>query len=103
MKKSIIAIISILLVAGSSTVCQAARKKAVKKVVYSTSMHCKACANKVQDNIAFEKGVQDLNIDMEKNTITVEFNPAKTDTAKLAGAIRKLGYKAKVIEYKDIK
>ena len=40
---------------------------------------------------------------MEKNTITVEFNPAKTDTAKLAGAIRKLGYKAKVIEYKDIK
>ena len=58
MKKSIIAIISILLVAGSASVCQAAKKKSAKKVVYSTSMHCKACANKVQDNITRQRPIR---------------------------------------------
>ena len=36
-------------------------------------------------------------------TITVVFNPSKTDTLKLKKAINKLGYEAEVVEYKVIK
>ena len=39
----------------------------------------------------------------EGKTITVTFNPAKTDTIKLKKAINKLGYEAVVIDYKIIK
>ena len=50
------------------------------------------------DNVAFEKGVKDLKVDLEKQTITIKYDAAKTNPEKLAAAIEKLGYKAKVAE-----
>ena len=76
---------------------------ALVQVVFATSIHCASCGKKVQENIAFEKGVKDLKIDVPGKTVTVTFNPAKTDTTKLRKAINKLGYDAEVIDYKVIK
>ncbi|MBR5905780.1 MAG: heavy-metal-associated domain-containing protein [Bacteroidales bacterium] len=76
---------------------------ALVQVVFATSIHCANCGKKVQENIAFEKGVKDLKVDVPSKTVTVTFNPAKTDTLKLKKAINKLGYSADVIEYKVIK
>ena len=76
---------------------------AVVQVVFATSIHCANCGKKVQENIAFEKGVKDLKIDVPGKTVTVTFNPAKTDTLKLKKALNKLGYEAEVIDYKVIK
>jgi len=73
----------------------------VSKVVkYATSMHCKNCEKKVIENVSFEKGVLGLQTDMSDRSVTITFNPAKTDTLKLARAIRSLGYSAKVVYYK---
>lgn len=76
---------------------------ALVQVVFVSNIHCANCGRKVQDNIAFEKGVKDLKVDVEGKTITVVFNPAKTDTLKLKKAINKLGYTADVIEYNTVK
>lgn len=58
---------------------------------------------KVKENVGFEKGVKDLKVDVPTKTITVVFNPARTDTVKLKKAINKLGYEAEVIDYKVVK
>ena len=73
------------------------------QVVFATSIHCANCSKKVQENIAFEKGVKDLTVSVPDKTVTVVFNDAKTDTLKLKSALKKLGYQAEVIDYKVIK
>ena len=71
-----------------------AKKKTVT-VTYEVSMHCKKCVEKLNDNIAFMKGVEDLKVSLDEKTVTITYNPAKTDEAKLVKAIEKLGYTAK--------
>ena len=75
----------------------------IVQVVFATSIHCANCGRKVQENIAFEKGVKDLKVDVPGKTVTVVFNDSKTDTLKLKKALNKLGYQAEVIEYKIVK
>lgn len=76
---------------------------ALVQVVFATSIHCANCGRKVQENLSFEKGVKDLKVDVPGKTVTVTFNPAKTDTLKLKTALKKLGYSAEVVDYKVIK
>lgn len=104
MKKSIFAIVTALVVLTSAD-CLAAKPKEQKRqqVKYVTTLHCDKCAAKISENVSFEKGVKDLKTNVEDKTVTIVFDPAKTDTLKLGDAIRKLGYKAKVIEFSEIK
>jgi len=81
----------------------AAVKQEKKLVCFQTDMHCEKCALKIKENISFEKGVKDLKTDVKSKTVSIVFDPAKTDTLTLGNAIRKLGYSAEVIEIKDIK
>lgn len=79
----------------TSTVGLSVRKdkeKAWKTVVFNVSMHCEKCVKKINDNIAFEKGVKDLSVSLDKKTVTVSYDPSKTDEAKLKAALEKLGY-----------
>ena len=76
------------------------KPKTVKRtVVYGSTVECKNCERKVMENISFEKGVKDVSVDLDKKTVSVVFDEAKTDTLTLAKAIRKLGYGACVIKY----
>lgn len=75
---------------------------ALIQVTYVTSLDCEHCATKIRENVSFEKGVRDLSVNVADKTVTIVYNPAKTDTLKLGNAIRDLGYSAKVVEYKEI-
>lgn len=80
-----------------------ARPKApVRRVVFDTTIDCADCVKKVTENISFEKGVKDMKAELSDHSVTVDYNPEKTDTLKLAKALRKLGYEAKVIEDKAL-
>ena len=70
-----------------------------RKVVYSSNVDCESCQKKFMENIAFEKGVKDVSVDIEKETVSIVFDESKTDTLKLSRAIRRLGYEAKVIKF----
>lgn len=68
------------------------QKKETKTVTFNVGLHCQNCVKKVKENISFEKGVKALDVNLEKKTVTVTYDPAKTDEATLKKAIEKLGY-----------
>lgn len=75
---------------------------ALIQVTFVTSLDCEHCATKIRENVSFEKGVRDLDVNVPDKTVTIVFNPAKTDTLKLGKAIRDLGYSAKVVDCKEV-
>lgn len=90
-------------VAGTATMTATAAvaaakapKGEVKTVVFATDLHCQKCVEKINGNLAFEKGVKDLKVDLKTHTITVKYDTSKTSVEKLAAAIKKLGYNAEV-------
>ena len=60
--------------AGAESVVAQAQKKAVKTVTFNVGMHCQNCVKKV------------------KKTVTITYDPAKTNEATLKKAVEKLGY-----------
>lgn len=72
--------------------------KNVSEVVFATNMHCDKCVNKINENLAFLKGVKDLKVSLKDQTIKIKYDSRKTDEKTLAGAIKKLGYKADKVE-----
>lgn len=78
--------------AGAESVVAQAQKKAVKTVTFNVGMHCQNCVKKVKENISFEKGVKALEVNLEKKTVTITYDPAKTNEATLKKAVEKLGY-----------
>ncbi len=73
-------------------------KKEVKTVVFKVGLHCQNCVKKVKENISFEKGVKGLEVSLDSKTVTITYDPAKTDVQTLQKAIEKLGYKAEVVK-----
>lgn len=67
-------------------------------VTFKVSIHCQNCVQKVNDNISFVKGVEDLKVSLDKKTVVITYDPAKTDEATLQKAIEKLGYTAEKVE-----
>lgn len=117
MKKNILILSAILLLAGSVdasastpaaspseaacsvTAATAAALKAKPKsktetVTYMVSMHCKNCVNKITDKISFMKGVKDLKVSLKDKTVTIKYDPAVVQESTLEKTIRDLGYSA---------
>ena len=92
MKKTIIVIITALMAFSVSLSAGPKKKAELKEVTFSVHLHCENCVNKVQENIAFEKGVKDLKVSLEHQTVYIKYDAAKTSEATLKAAIEKLGY-----------
>ncbi|MBR1878374.1 MAG: cation transporter [Paludibacteraceae bacterium] len=60
-------------------------------VVFDVDIHCQGCIDKIQKNIAFEKGVKDLRCDLKSKTVVVVFDASKTDVPTLQKAFAKIG------------
>ncbi|MBD5285098.1 MAG: heavy-metal-associated domain-containing protein [Bacteroides sp.] len=57
-------------------------------------MSCQNCENKIKSNLRFEKGVTNIATSLENQSVTITFNPEKTDKAKIIAAFKKIGYTA---------
>ena len=68
------------------------KKGEVKEVTFLVHLHCENGVKKVQENIAFEKGVKDLKVSLEDQTVAIKYDAAKTSEDTLKAAIEKLGY-----------
>lgn len=97
----------LLFLGAGSIVLIAQDKKAVKNdkesVVFDVSMTCENCQKKIEKNIAFEKGVTDMKVDLAKKTVKLEFKKSQTTIEKLQKAIEKLGYEVKIHKEKEEK
>lgn len=101
MKTRIISLLSILFIMSFSINTFAQDKKDTKKkgkeeVVFDVSMTCENCKKRIEKNIAFEKGVSDMKVDLPSKTVWIEYKADKTDNEKLQAAFEKLGYEATV-------
>lgn len=67
-------------------------KGELKEVTWTVNLHCENCVEKVNENLAFEKGVKDLKVSLEEGTVYIKFDPSKTSEETLAAAMKKLGY-----------
>lgn len=70
----------------------AKKKGEIKEVTFNVHLHCENCVKKAQENIAFEKGVKDLHVCLEDQTVSLKYDAAKTSEETLKAAIEKLGY-----------
>ena len=74
-------------------------KAEIKEVIFHAHLHCNNCVTKIQENISFEKGVKGLEVSLEKQTIAVRYDAAKTSVETLKAAIEKLNVPVKSVEY----
>ncbi len=96
--KKILTLTALLLLTVSAAMAAGGPDKKAKAaretVCFSSNVDCPNCVKKVQSNIAYVKGVKTLDISLKNHTITVGYDPAKTNEETLASEIRKLGYTA---------
>ena len=106
MKKTIILILSALVAFSSIATAaevtimteqapkQSKKAKAeLKDVTFNVHLHCNSCVKKIQENIAFEKGVKDLKVCLEDQIVSIKYDASKTNEEVLKNAIVKLGVK----------
>ena len=67
-------------------------KAELKEVTWTVNLPCENCVEKVNENLAFEKGVKDLKVSLEEGTVYIKYDSSKTSEETLAAAMKKLGY-----------
>ena len=109
MKKTVILILAALVAfvapsmvsmnseASAQIIKKSKQKSEIKGVTFNVELHCAGCVKKVQENLAFEKGVKDLHVCMESQVIALKYDAAKTNEETLKNAIVKLGVPVKGI------
>ena len=79
--------------AFSTSFAQTTKKNERETVTFSVkNMSCDNCVKKIEKNIAFEKGVTDLQCELSTKTAKVTYRTDKTTEAQLAAAFQKIGY-----------
>jgi copper chaperone CopZ len=68
--------------------------KKIEKIEIQTSAQCTICKDRIEKDMAFEKGVKSVDLDLETKFLTVEYRTDKTDPDKLREAVSKIGYDA---------
>lgn len=62
-----------------------------QQVLFYVDIHCQGCIDKIMHNIAYEKGVRDIQCNLEKKTVLVTYDANKTDVPTLQKAFAKIG------------
>lgn len=71
--------------------------------IFHVEIHCDACVKKIQNNIPYEKGLKDMRIDQKAETVTLTWDPQKTDTTTIKAAFEKIKKPVRMIEIKEQK
>lgn len=81
---------------AAMTLCVAifAAEKAQVVLSINPGMSCQNCENKIKNNLRFEKGVKLIETSIADQTVTVSYDPKKTDVDKIKQALAKIGYEA---------
>ena len=66
----------------------------VEKVKIKTSAICGMCKDKIEEDLAFEKGVKSSDLDLDTKILTVAYNSKKTNADKIRTRITEVGYNA---------
>lgn len=56
------------------------------------------CEKKIKENLRFEKGIAKIDVSLKENTITVTYDPQKTDPEEIIRGFRKIGFNASIVK-----
>lgn len=98
LKTALLSAIIILFAISTSTAQKPANREEIK---IQTDLDCEVCKKKIEDYMAFERGVTAIHADVPTKVVTIEYRTNRTDEEKLLAALRKLGYEAEVIKETD--
>jgi Cu2+-exporting ATPase len=74
---------------------QQTQKNARETVTFTVkNMDCANCVQKVEKNIAFERGVTDLACELPTKTVKVTYRTDRTTEDNLIAAFKKIGFEA---------
>ena len=71
-----------------------AQKGKFEQIRIKTSSQCELCKERIEETLAFEKGVKKSELDLETHIVTVSYKKGKTSPEKIREAISKAGYDA---------
>ena len=103
MKKIVLILIACVGISGV-VFAQKSEKKDTKKnqetieFVVTNEDLCNNCVKKINNNIAFEKGVTGLDIDQANNLVKVTYRKDRTSPEKLKSAFSKIKMEVKEVE-----
>lgn len=89
MKKTGILLLMMILSAGIH-----AEDGKFETIKIKTSSQCDMCKERIEEALAFEKGVKTAELDIETKIVTVTYKKGKTSPEKIRKAISKVGYDA---------
>lgn len=92
--KNLIKGITFLLLAATVPVQAQDQHSKFASVDIHTNAVCDDCKHRIESEMLYAKGVQSVNVDLDKEIIHVEYKAQKTDPAKLREAVSKIGYLA---------
>lgn len=90
--KKIILMCLVALVAVGSVNAQSPKKaaKAFTTTEFITDIDCAGCAKKITNTIPYEKGVKDVQVDVDTKIVTVTYDDTKTNVETLIKAFDKI-------------
>ena len=92
--KKIILVLFVALFSIAVVDAQQPKAKQTVTTTFVTDIDCAGCAKKVDNTIPYEKGVKDVKVDVAAKTVTVTFDPSKTNNETLIKAFAKIKIKA---------
>jgi periplasmic mercuric ion binding protein len=91
MKKILTVLVTILALSFGSNAQSVAKTEVVK---FKTSAKCGMCKARIEGDMGKTKGVQKVNLDLSDKTVSIVYNPKKTNVSALKASISKIGYDA---------
>ena len=77
-----------------STTLGFAQDKKVATIKIKTSAVCGQCKDRIEQGMAYAKGVRDITLDVDTKIATIKYSTSKTSPDELRKGISKLGYDA---------
>jgi len=92
--KNLVTLIIIAFMAINTQSAFAQKAKKTETITIKTSAQCEMCKERIEKDLAYEKGIVSSNLDVETQVVTVKYKIAKTTPEKIRIAITKIGYDA---------
>lgn len=74
-----------------------AQNMKVLTVTTLPQMHCENCENKIKGNLRFEKGVKNIETDIDEQKVTITYDADRISSEKIISSFGKFGYQAEQV------
>jgi copper chaperone CopZ len=95
-KLTVIGIVIAMFTVANVHAQKAEKTEKWQQVTIQTNGTCQSCKDKIENGLAYDKGVKDVNYELATAKVTVTYNAEKTSVQNLKDAIVKLGFKVDV-------